>query len=82
MTWNDNERSLFANYLMNLSLVSKDAMYQAVYEVLIRDHDRILKNDVPREEVKRALADLIKWFEEKERYEQCQKLNDIKKCLE
>ena len=82
MNWKDGDSAGFFSYLMDLSVVSKDAMYQALYNALIENHEKILnQNNVPRQEVENALDNLIQWFEQKERYEQCQKIKQIKECL-
>ena len=78
MNWKDGDSAGFFSYLMDLSTVSKDAMYQALYNTLIENHEKILnQNNVPRQEVENALDNLIQWFEQKERYEQCQKIKQI-----
>lgn len=81
MNWNDNDRSGFMLQLIELGHISRDLMMDALYNVLVEDHDRILKNGIPREEVSEALDSLIKHFEQKERYEHCHKLKEIKICL-
>lgn len=82
MNWTNDDNIGFFSYLMNLSMISKGAMYQALYNALIENHEKILtNNNVPRQEVQDALDTLIKWFEEKERYEECHKLKEIKECL-
>ena len=68
--------------LMELGQISKPLMMEALYNTLVRDHERILQNGVDNVKVKEALDSLILWFETRENYEYCVKLKQIKECLE
>jgi len=81
LNWNGNNRSEFMLQLIELGHVSRDLMMDALYNVLLEDHARILDNGIPRDEVKEAISSLIVHFEEKESYERCHKLKEIEKCL-
>jgi hypothetical protein len=67
---------------MELGQISKPLMMEALYNTLVRDHERILQNGVDNAKVKEALDSLILWFETRENYEYCVKLKQIKECLE
>ena len=81
MNWDDNSRSAFMLQLIELGHISRDHMMDALYNVLVEDHVRILDNGIPRDEVKEAIQSLIVHFETKEKYEYCQKLKYIETCL-
>jgi len=66
---------------MELGQISKPLMMEALYNTLVKDHGRILQGTDP-EGVKEALDTLILWFTEREKYEYCAKLKQIKECLE
>lgn len=67
-------------HLMELGQISKPLMMEALYNALVRDHEKILKGtDVAR--VTEALDILIDWFTQQENYEHCAKLKQIKECL-
>ena len=55
-----------------------------LYKVLSEKHVEIFSgNDRPVEEIESALDQIIKWFENNERYEECHRLKQIKEqCLE
>ena len=85
MNWNsDIERS---NFVLELLLIAEtssvDDMMDKLYEVLIKDGSSILEaNDSPADEVNSAIDQIIKWFADNERYEQCHELKKIKDtCL-
>lgn len=85
MNWNSQiERS---NFVLELLLIAEtssvDNMMDKLYEVLIKDGPSILAaNDSPVEDVDKAIEQIIKWFADNERYEQCLELKKIKDtCL-
>lgn len=85
MNWNSQiERS---NFVLELLLIadtsSVDDMMDKLYEVLINDGPAILEvNDSPKEDVNRAIEQIIKWFADNERYEECHALKKMKEtCL-
>ena len=67
---------------MELGQISKPLMMDALYNTLIKDHEKILQNGVDSAKIKEALDSLILWFEARENYEYCLKLKQIKECLE
>lgn len=81
MSWSDNDRHQFILHLIELGTISKAAMMETLYRILVEDHERILNNGVSTDRIHEALDQLIHWFEEKERYEYCHKLKHIKECL-
>lgn len=68
-------------YLIELGSISRGAMMEAVYQALIVDHERILNATTDPERVAEALDQVINWFEEQQKYEYCQKIQHIKRCL-
>ena len=85
MNWNSQiERS---NFVLELLLIAEtssvDNMMDKLYEVLVKDGPSILAaNDSPVEDVDKAIEQIIKWFADNERYEQCLELKKIKDtCL-
>lgn len=81
MSWSDEDRHQFVNYLLELGTINKAAMMEAIYQALIESHERIFTKDSNPEKVGQALDTVIEWFEEKEKYEYCQKIKQIKECL-
>lgn len=85
MNWNSGiERS---NFVLELLLIAEtssvDDMMDKLFEVLVKDGTEILSvNDAPKEDVDRAIEQIIKWFADNERYEECHELKKIKDtCL-
>ena len=85
MDWNSQiERS---NFVLELLLIAEtstvDNMMDKLYEVLLKDGQSILAaNDSPTEDVDDAIEQIIKWFADNERYEECHELKKIKdRCL-
>lgn len=85
MDWNSQiERS---NFVLELLLIAEtstvDDMMDKLYEVLLKDGQSILAaNDSPTEDVDDAIEQIIKWFADNERYEECHELKKIKdRCL-
>lgn len=85
MNWNSGiERS---NFVLELLLIAEtssvDDMMDKLFEVLVNDGESILEaNDAPREDVDKAIEQIIKWFADNERYEECLELKKIKDtCL-
>jgi len=66
---------------MELGQISKSLMMEALYNTLVKDHERILQG-TDHARVSEALDTLILWFSAKENYEYCAKLKQIKECLE
>jgi hypothetical protein len=63
--------------------VDPDLMMNMIYEALVNDSDKILNNGQKKEEIESGINQIIAWFEEREQYEQCLKLKQIKeRCLE
>ena len=60
-----------------------DTMMDKLFEALMEGGETILAaNDRPQEEVERAIEQIIKWFADNERYEECHELKQIKeRCL-
>lgn len=54
-----------------------------LFEVLVSDGEAILStNNSEEEDTKKAIEQIIKWFADNERYEECHELKKIKeKCL-
>lgn len=85
MNWNsDIERS---NFVLELLLIadttSVDNMMDKLFEVLVKDGEAIFKNNTADSDDKnKAIEQIITWFAENERYEECLELKKIKdKCL-
>jgi len=85
VNWNSQiERS---NFVLELLLIadtsSVDDMMDKLYDVLINEGPAILEvNDSPKEEVDKAIEQIIKWFADNERYEECHELKKMKEtCL-
>lgn len=85
MDWNSEQhRSNFVLELLHIGQLDVDQMMDTLYEVLSEKHVEIFGgNDRPLEEKEAALDQIIKWFEDNERYEECHRLKQIKEqCLE
>jgi hypothetical protein len=83
--WNSEiHRSNFVLGLLQIGELDVDQMMDTLYDVLSEKHVEIFSgNDRPTEEIESALNQIIKWFEDNERYEECHKLKQIKEqCLE
>jgi hypothetical protein len=82
--WTDNAyRSSFVLELLMLHQVNPDMMMDMLYEALVKDGEQILNNGNSPEDIAYGLDQVIKWFEDNEKYEQCHALKQIKqKCLE
>ena len=85
MDWNsDIERS---NFVLELLLIAEttsiDDMMDKLFEVLVKDGETIFNsNTTPLDEQSKAIEQIIKWFADNERYEECHELKKIKdKCL-
>lgn len=85
MDWNSQiERS---NFVLELLLIAEtsdvDSMMDKLFEVLVNDGDKIFKvSTTPKEEMDKAIEQIIKWFADNERYEECHELKKIKeRCL-
>ena len=85
MDWNsDIERS---NFVLELLLIAEttsiDDMMDKLFEVLVKDGETIFNsNTTPPDEQSKAIEQIIKWFADNERYEECHELKKIKdKCL-
>lgn|GEM_PF-1022312 len=84
MDWDNNTyRSNFILELLMIHQVDPDLMMNMIYEALVNDSDKILNNGQKKEEIESGINQIIAWFEEREQYEQCLKLKQIKeRCLE
>ena len=85
MDWNSEQhRSNFVLELLHIGELDVDNMMDTLYKVLSEKHVEIFSgNDRPVEEIESALDQIIKWFENNERYEECHRLKQIKEqCLE
>jgi hypothetical protein len=82
--WDNNTyRSNFILELLMIHQVDPDLMMNMIYEALVNDSDKILNNGQKKEEIESGINQIIAWFEEREQYEQCLKLKQIKeRCLE
>lgn len=85
MDWNSQiERS---NFVLELLLIAEttdvDSMMDKLFEVLVRDGEEIFRvSTTPKEEMDSAIEQIIKWFADNERYEECHELKKIKeRCL-
>lgn len=85
MDW--NEEITRSNFLLELLMLAEagnvDTMMDKLFEALVNDGDAILAaNEQPRENIERAIEQIIKWFADNERYEECHELKQIKeRCL-
>ena len=85
MNWNDQITR--SNFVLELLLIAEtsdvDSMMDKLYEVLLKDGDEIFAaNTSPKDEMDRAIEQIITWFADNERYEECLELKKIKdKCL-
>lgn len=85
MNWNsDIERS---NFVLELLLIAEtssvDNMMDKLFEVLVKDGEVILSGSETDDNSKqKAIEQIIKWFADNERYEECHELKQLKeKCL-
>ena len=85
MNWNsDIERS---NFVLELLLIAEttsvDDMMDKLFEVLVKDGETIFNNNTSSvDEQSKAIEQIITWFADNERYEECHELKKIKeKCL-
>ena len=81
MNWNsDIERS---NFVLELLLIAEttsvDNMMDKLFEVLISDGEAIFAgSEVSETDKDKAIEQIIKWFADNERYEECHELKKIK----
>lgn len=83
--WNsDIARS---NFVLELLLIAEtssvDNMMDKLFEVLVKDGPAIFSgSDSNNEDKQKAIEQIIKWFADNERYEECHELKKIKEeCL-
>lgn len=85
MDWNDQITR--SNFVLELLLIAEtsdvDSMMDKLLEVLIENGEEIFAaSTTPKNEMDRALNQIIEWFANNERYEACHEIKKIKeKCL-
>jgi len=82
--WNsDKYRSNFVLDLLHIGEMDVDVMMDALFNALSENSHQILGgNTRPDKEIEAALNQIIKWFEDNEKYEECYRLKQIKEeCL-
>ena len=85
MDWNSEITR--SNFVLELLLIAEatsvDDMMDKLFEVLVQNGEVILRNnDSTMDDKNRAFDQIIKWFADNERYEECHELKKIKdKCL-
>lgn len=75
---NINKDDLFQE-LLELGKKDIDAMMNKVHDVLLLGGVEVLSKDSSKDEIIAGLTQIMKWFEQSEKYEQC---NTIKKIID
>ena len=72
----------FASFMMSMKKLSEDRMMELSYDLLIQNIDSAVLHSAPAIDKIRAIDKILIFFEDKEEYEKCAKLNKIKLKLE
>jgi hypothetical protein len=76
-----------SNFVLELLLIAEtsdvDSMMDKLFETLVEHGEQIFAASTsPKDEMHKAIEQIIKWFADNERYEECHELKKIKeKCL-
>lgn len=85
MDWNsESYRNNFIYDLIDIAETSVDEMMDVLYATILMSGDEIFSvNTRPKEEIRSSMDQIIKWYADNERYEECHELKKVKeRCLE
>ena len=72
----------FMSFMMSMKKMSQDRMMEMSYDLLINHVQSAVLHDAPAEDKMRAIDKVILYFENREEYEKCASLKEIKSKLE
>ena len=72
----------FMSFMMSMKKMSEERMMEMSYDLLINHAQSAVLHDAPAEDKVKAVNRVISHFENKEEYEKCAKLYEIKTQLE
>jgi len=68
----------FMAFMMSMKKISEDRLMEMSYDLLIKNTDSALLHDAPAKHKVNAIDRVITFFESREEYEKCAKLQNIR----